>query len=56
MRYRGARPNWVPIAVTILIAVVALVALYYLFWAPKPVVVTPTLTPTPIQTPVGTST
>ena len=56
MRYRGARPSWVPIVVTILIVVVALVALYYLFWAPKPTVVIPTLTPTQILTPVPTST
>ena len=57
MRYRGPRTNWAPIAVTIVVVLVALALLYYLFFAPKPAVVSPTLNPTPTftQTPVSTS-
>ena len=47
MRYRGQGTNWLPILITIAVAVVALAIVYFMFLAPKPAGVSPTLRPTP---------
>jgi len=59
MRYRGPGTNWWPIVIVVLVAILALILLYYLFVANQPAGVdrtqSPGLTQSPVVTPTGTS-